>query len=127
GAHADNVRVPQQVNPVGEQEAQRRLRKRVEILGGELAIAHHDRLPVGDDLDAARRLVFETNLAGLLDIELASDATAVGADLDEIPDQLLHVREIGADLVDLSALAGSETGCGGWRGGRGVRRRSQTE
>jgi hypothetical protein len=74
-----------------------------------------------DDLDSARRFVFETNLAGLLDIELASDPTAVGAHLDEIPDQLLHVREIGADLVDLRALAGSETGCGGGRGCRGLR------
>src|SRR5207247_10633508 len=63
----------------------------------------------------------ETNLAGLLHIELASDATAVRADLDEIPDQLLHVGEIGADFVDLSALAGVEARGGRDRSCRGLR------
>ena len=54
-------------------------------------------------------------------IELALDARAVGADLDEIANQLLHVREIGADLIDLRALSGRETGAGRRRRRRRLR------
>ena len=120
GTHAHDVRLLQEVDTLGEKKAQRRLRERIKILRGELAVAHHDRLAIGDDLDSARLLVVEADLTGLLDVELAPDAAAVGTDLDKIADQLLDARKIGADLVDLRALGGVETGggrrrcCGGF-------------
>src|SRR5439155_17659296 len=117
------------------------LRERIKILRGQLAVAHHDRLAIGDDLDSARLLVVEADLTGLLDVELAPDAAAVGTDLDKIANQLLDARKIGADLVDLRALGGVETGggrrrcCGGFElavemeerfrsGSAGLRRRA---
>src|SRR5262249_26440785 len=65
--------------------------------------------------------VVEADLAGLLDVELAPDAAAVGTDLDKIADQLLDARKIGADLVDLRALRGVESGGGRPRRRGGLR------
>src|SRR5262249_35066765 len=118
GTHADDVRFLKEVDTLGEKKAQRRLREWIKVLRGELAVAHHDRLAIGDGLDSARRLIVEADLAGLLDVELAPDAAAVGTDLDKVADQLLDARKIGADLVDLRALRGVETG-GGRRRRRG--------
>src|SRR5262249_56279268 len=109
-AHVHDVRLLQEVDTIGEKKAQRRLRERIKILRGELAVAHHDRLAIGDDLDSARRLVVEADPAGLLDVELAPDAAAVGTDLDKIADPLLDARKIGPDRVDLRALRGVEAG-----------------
>src|SRR6516225_10663351 len=120
GTHAYDVRLLQEVDTLGEKKAQRRLRERIKILRGQLAVAYHDRLSIGDDLDSARLLVVEANFAGLLDVKFALDAAAVGTDLDKIADQLLDAGKIGADLVDLRALGGIETGggrrrcCGGF-------------
>jgi hypothetical protein len=74
----DDIGVLEKIDAIGEQEAQRRLRQRIEILGRELAIAHDNGIAVGDDVDRARRIVFEPDLARLLDIELALGAAPSG-------------------------------------------------
>ena len=53
-------------------------------------------------------VIFETHLAGLLDVEIALGLAAVGPDLDEISDQRLQRRQIGADLGGLRLLIGVE-------------------
>ena len=63
----DHLGVVPQVDAVGEQEAQRRLRQRIEVLGVEPAVVHHDRGAVRDHLDRRRRIVFEPDPAGLRD------------------------------------------------------------
>src|ERR1043166_3575376 len=75
-----------------------------------LAIAHDHRGAVGDELDRARRIVLETDAAGLLQVELALGLAAVGRHLDEVARHHLHAGEIGVDLVDQRALAGIEVG-----------------
>ena len=128
GGDADHVGVAQEVDVVGEQEAQRRLRQRIEILGRELAVAHHHRRAVGDDIDRARRVVFEADLAGLLDVELALGAAAVGADLGEGAGHRVHARQVAADLVDQRALLRIEIdgrSRGWWRRWRAAEERRQ--
>src|SRR5262249_1750843 len=100
--------VTQEIDAVGKQEPQRRLRQRIDVLSGELAVAHHDRRAVGDDVDAARLVVIEPDLARLLDIELALGLPSLWADLGEVARHVLRAREIGADLVDQRALLGLE-------------------
>ena len=107
-ASDDHVGVAQQVDAIGQQIAQRRLRQRIEVLRRELAVAHHDRAAVGDDFDHARRIVFEADLAGLLQVELTFGAGAVGPDLHEVTDQGLDRRQIKADAIDQRALVGVE-------------------
>ena len=106
--HADDVGVLHQIDAVRQQIAQRRLRQRIDVLGRELAVAHRHRRSVGDDVDRARRVIFETHLAGLLDVEIALGLAAVGPDLDEISDQRLQRRQIGAHLGGLRLLIGIE-------------------
>ena len=53
-------------------------------------------------------VIFETHLAGLLDVEIALGLAAVGADLHEISDQRLQRRQIGAHLGGLCLLIGVE-------------------
>ena len=53
-------------------------------------------------------IIFETHLARLLDVEVALGLAAVGPDLDEIPDQRLQRRQIGAHLGGLRLLVGVE-------------------
>src|SRR5260370_237377 len=64
----------------------------------------HDRMTTSDYIDRGRRLIDEPDLARLLHVELALGPAAVGRNLDEIADQLLHARKIRADLVDLCLL-----------------------
>ncbi len=110
GIDADDIGVAQQIDLVGEQEAQRRLPERIEILRREPAIAHHQRGAVGDQLNRTRIVIFEAQLARLLHEQLALGLAAVRADLHEFADRLPHAGEIGADLVDQRALAGVEGG-----------------
>src|SRR6266508_5142963 len=114
---SERIGVANEVDAVGQQKSQRRLRERIKILRREPAVAHHDRLPVGDDLDRGRRIIFEPDLAGLLDVELALHPGAVGTDLNEFAGKLLNAGQILADLVGLRPLRGIERGGGG--GGRG--------
>ena len=104
----DDVGVLQQVDAVRQQITQRRLRQRIDVLRGELAVAHRQRRSVGDHRDRGRRVIFETHLAGLLDIEVALGLGAVRPDLDEISDQRVQRRQIGADLGGLRLLVGVE-------------------
>ena len=110
GRDVDDIGVLQQIDPVRQQEAQRRLRQRIDVLGRKLRIAHRQRRSVGDDRDRAGRIVLETHLARLLDVEIALGLAAVGADLDEISDQRLQRGQIGTHLGSLRLLVGVE-GC----------------
>jgi putative ABC transport system substrate-binding protein len=71
GAYRHHVRVAQEVDPTGQKETQRRLRERIDILGRQLSVAHNQGLPVGYDLNRARRIIFEANAAWLLHIKFA--------------------------------------------------------
>ena len=101
---ADDADVLAEIDMVAEQELQRRLRDRVEVLGHELAVAHRHRGAVGDDLDRRRRVVFEPDLARALEVELAGEAAPVAAGLHEIARERRHAVEIGVGALDDLAL-----------------------
>src|SRR5262249_50750466 len=58
----------------------------------------------GDDQNRAGRLVFEPDLAGLLDEDFALDHAAIRTELDEAGLEALDAIEIGADLVEIGFL-----------------------
>ena len=112
GRYRGDVGLFQQIDAVGKQEAQRRLRERVEVLRFELTVAHHQRIAIGHEFDRARRFVLEAHAPGLLQVDLAFGAAAVRADLHEVADEVLHAHQIDVHAVDQRALLGIEV-CGG--------------
>ena len=108
GGNRDHIGVAHEIDTLGQQEAQRRLRQWIEILRREPRVAHDNRGAVGDDFGHARAVVGEVHLARLQDIELAFGAAAVGTDLYEIANKSRDGREIETDAVDQRTLVGIE-------------------
>src|SRR5205814_86553 len=95
GRHVHDIGVFEEIDAVRQQKPQWRLRQRIDVLGRKLAVAHRQRRSIGDNRDRTWIIIFETHLAGLLDVEIALGLAAVGSDLDEISDQRLQRRQIG--------------------------------
>ncbi len=113
GIDADHVGVAQQVDLVREQEAQRRLRQRIKILRRELAVAHHDRRAVGDELDRRRIVIFEAHACrASADRPGPASCCRPGRPARNRRPSVLHAGEIGADAIGQRALLGVETAAG---------------
>src|SRR5262245_26605320 len=98
------MRILREIDAIGEQESQRRLRQRVDILGCKPAVAHHYRRAVRYQFDGTWVVVLKSNSARLGDVEISLGSAAIRTDLDEISGQRLHARKIVVHAVDDAAL-----------------------
>ena len=109
GIDRDQVGVLHQIDVVGEQEAQRRLRQRIDVLRRQLAVAHHDRLAVGDELDRARADRIRSAPAGLLRCRTCPGVRPPsGPTWTNLPISVCIAGEIVVDPLDDGALLGVE-------------------
>ena len=106
GPDRHHVGFAPQIYAVRQQVPQRGRRQRIGVAGVELAVAHHHEGAIGDDVDRARRVIFEPHLAGLLDVEFAFRLAPVRPDLHEIADHALDRRKVETHAVDEGVLAG---------------------
>jgi hypothetical protein len=76
----------------------------MEILRRQITIAHDDVVAIRDDLDRARRFVFKSHSARLLEIEFSHRPATVWTDLHEIAGEALQGGEIIAGSINEVAL-----------------------
>src|SRR5258707_3193066 len=69
--YRNEIGVARQIDLIRQQVSQWRLRQRIKILRGKIAIAHDHRRAIRDELDRAWRVVFKSPPARLLDIEIS--------------------------------------------------------
>ena len=68
-----------------EEEFQRRLADEIDVFGAEFTVDDGDRHAVRDNLQSRRKRIFEAQLAGPLDVDLAFRPPPVTANLHESP------------------------------------------
>ena len=93
-----------EVEALVEEQAERRLRQRPDVVGLQLLVEDEHRLAVGDDADRRRRVVLEAHAARPGDVEFALQLLAVRVELDELAVHRVDGRELRRNLGEHAAL-----------------------